>query len=49
MIGSIVYSLPPNCTTVVVNGFAYRQCGSSWYQPQIAGSTTTYVVVNPPG
>jgi len=33
---------------VVVNGFSYRQCGSTWYQPQISGSTTTYVVVNAP-
>lgn len=45
---SIVNTLPPNCATVVVNGFAYRQCGSTWYQPQISGSTTTYIVVNPP-
>jgi len=31
-----------------VNGFAYQQCGSTWYQPQFAGTTTTYVVVNAP-
>jgi hypothetical protein len=48
VVGSIVYSLPPSCTSVVVNGFAYQQCGSTWYQPQFAGTTTTYVVVNPP-
>jgi hypothetical protein len=48
VIGSIVYSVPPNCTTVVVNGFGYRQCGSTWYQPQISGSSTTYIVVNAP-
>jgi len=36
------------CTSVIVNGLAYQQCGSTWYQPQISGSSTTYVVVNPP-
>lgn len=48
IIGSIVNTVPSGCSTVVVNGFAYQQCGSTWYQPQIAGSSTTYVVVNPP-
>jgi hypothetical protein len=48
VVGSIVASVPPNCSTVMVNGFAYQQCGNTWYQPQISGSSTTYVVVNPP-
>ena len=48
VVGSIVNSIPPSCTSVVVNGFAYQQCGSTWYQPQFAGTTTTYVVVNAP-
>lgn len=48
VVGSIVYSVPPSCSTVVVNGLAYQQCGSTWYQPQFVGTTTTYVVVNPP-
>lgn len=48
VIGSIVYSLPPSCRSVVVNGLAYQQCGSTWYQPQYAGTQVTYVVVNPP-
>jgi hypothetical protein len=48
IIGSVVHTLPPTCSTVIVNGFAYQQCGSTWYQPQIAGSSTTYIVVNPP-
>ena len=48
VVGSVVNTLPPNCTTVVVNGFAYRQCGSTWYQPQFYGSRTTYLVVNSP-
>jgi hypothetical protein len=33
----------------MVNGLTYQQCGSTWYQPQFAGTSTTYVVVAPPG
>jgi hypothetical protein len=47
-IGSIAYSLPPSCSSVVMGGIGYQQCGSTWYQPQFAGTSTTYVVVNPP-
>lgn len=48
VIGSMVYSIPPSCSSMVVNGVTYQQCGSSWYQPQYVGSQLTYVVVNPP-
>jgi hypothetical protein len=48
VVGSVVHSLPPSCSSVVVNGLAYQQCGSTWYQPQLSGSSTTYVVVNAP-
>ena len=48
VIGSVVYSLPPSCTSVIVNGISYQQCGSTWYQPQYAGSNVSYTVVNPP-
>lgn len=48
VIGSVVYSLPPSCSSVIVNGVSYQQCGSTWYQPQYAGSNVTYVVVNSP-
>jgi hypothetical protein len=47
VVGSIVYSLPPACSAVVVNGLTYQQCGGTWYQPQYAGSQVTYVVVDP--
>ena len=47
-IGSIVYSLPPACSAVVVNGFTYQNCGGTWYQPQYTGSQVSYVVVNAP-
>ena len=48
VVGSIVHSLPPSCQTVISNGFASQQCGGTWYQPQISGSSTTYIVVNAP-
>jgi hypothetical protein len=47
-IGSVVASLPPSCHAVAMNGLTYQQCGSSWYQPRYAGTTVSYVVVNPP-
>ena len=47
-IGSIAYSVPPSCAPVNVNGATYQQCGSTWYQPQYAGSSVQYVVVSPP-
>jgi len=48
VVGSIVHSVPPSCSSVIVNGLAYQQCGSTWYQPQFSGTTTTYIVVDPP-
>jgi hypothetical protein len=48
VVGSIVHSLPPACSAVVVNGLTYQQCGSAWYQPRYAGTQVTYMVVNPP-
>ena len=37
-----VASLPPSCTTVVVEGTSLQQCGGTYYQP----SGNQYVVVN---
>lgn len=48
VVGAIVNSLPPNCTTLVVNGLAYQNCGGTYYQPQYQGSQVTYVVVTAP-
>ncbi len=48
VVGSMVHTLPPACSVVIVNGFTYEQCGTVWYQPQISGSSTTYIVVNAP-
>jgi hypothetical protein len=48
VVGSVVNSIPPSCGSVMVGNVAYQQCGSTWYQPQYAGSSVTYIVVNPP-
>jgi hypothetical protein len=48
VIGSIVNTKPPNAVPVVVGGVTYLQVGSTWYQPQYAGTQVTYVVVQPP-
>ena len=47
-IGSVVYSLPPSCTVTVVNGVSYQNCGGVWYEPQFAGTSVEYVVVESP-
>ena len=46
VVGSIAYSLPPDCSTPTANG--YYECDGTWYQPQYAGTDVQYVVVNPP-
>jgi hypothetical protein len=47
-LGSSVAALPPSCSTVVVDGIGYSQCGSTWYEPYYSGTTVQYMVVNPP-
>jgi hypothetical protein len=47
-VGTVVYSLPPECQTVIVNGVPYRQCGATWYHPRYAPSGVSYIVVAPP-
>jgi hypothetical protein len=47
-VGTVVHSIPPSCTSVMVGNVAYQQCGTTYYQPRYAGSQVTYVVVNPP-
>ena len=48
VVGTIVHSLPPSCTTIVNAGVTFQQCGNTWYQPRYSGTQVTYVVVNPP-
>jgi hypothetical protein len=47
-VGTVVHSIPPSCSAVMVGNVSYQQCGGTWYQPRYAGSGVTYVVVNPP-
>lgn len=47
-IGTTVYALPSSCTTVYDDGISYYDCSGTWYQPQFYGTTTQYVVVEPP-
>ena len=37
-VGTVVRSIPPSCTSVMVGNVAYQQCGNTWYQPRYAGS-----------
>lgn len=46
--GATVAMLPSGCSTVVVGGIGYSQCGSTWYQPYYSGTTVQYTVVMPP-
>ena len=48
VVGSVVRTLPPSCSTVIVNNVAYQQCGPTWYAPQYVGTEVQYVVINPP-
>jgi Family of unknown function (DUF6515) len=47
-VGTMVASLPPSCTTVLVGGATYHSCGGAYYQPVYQGSGVEYVVVNAP-
>ena len=48
VVGSMIYSLPPSCANRYYSGVTYSYCNGTWYQPQYAGSSVTYVVVNQP-
>jgi hypothetical protein len=48
VIGSVVYSLPPSCTSTMVGDVAYQRCGPTWYRPAYSGTTVSYTVVSPP-
>lgn len=47
-IGSVTYALPADCSVTIVNGITYQNCAGTWYEPQFNGTTTTYIVVEPP-
>ena len=47
VIGSSYQTLPSGCTTVVMNGASYHQCGSAYYQQTMSGDQVVYVAANP--
>jgi hypothetical protein len=48
VVGSIVDSLPPSCSSVRIDNVTYQQYGSTWCQPQYLGSDVQYIVVESP-
>ena len=43
-VGTIVATLPPSCSTVIVNGVSYHNCAGTYYVP----SGSQWVVVEAP-
>ena len=47
-IGTILYSLPNDCTKTFTNGKVYYQCGSTYYQTFYQAGTLVYEAVKAP-
>jgi hypothetical protein len=47
-IGTVVQTLPAGCTSVVVNGVSYSDCGGVFYKTGFQGNNLVYVVVEKP-
>jgi len=47
-IGTAVQTLPAGCTSVVVNGVSYSDCGGVFYRAAFQGNNLVYVVVEKP-
>jgi hypothetical protein len=47
-LGSIVYALDDDCTTVIRNGRDYRVCDGIYYEPFYEGGELRYRVVSVP-
>jgi hypothetical protein len=47
-IGTVVQALPAACTTVVVKGANYSDCGGAFYKAAFQGNSLVYVVVPKP-
>jgi len=46
-IGSTVPYLPPNCTSSVISGTNYFNCGGIYYKPGFQGNHIVYIVSQP--
>ena len=44
VVGTVVATLPPACSSVIVNGIRYQNCDGAYYQPQ----GTQYIIVDDP-
>jgi hypothetical protein len=47
-IGTVVQTLPAGCTSVVVSGVSYSDCGGVFYKSAFQGNNLVYVVVEKP-
>ncbi|WP_349962407.1 hypothetical protein [Rhizobium sp. ZPR3] len=47
-VGTVIATLPPACTAVVVKGISYQDCGGNWFEPQYSGHAVVYVAVKDP-
>ena len=47
-VGTVVQSLPGDCTSVVVSGVSYSDCGGVFYKSAFQGNNLVYVVVEKP-
>ena len=46
-IGTMVPSLPPGCTSTVIGGVNYFQCGGVYYRAGFQGNSVVYIVSVP--
>jgi hypothetical protein len=46
-VGTIVPNLPPGCTSTVIGGVNYFQCGSVYYRAGFQGNNIVYIVSAP--
>jgi hypothetical protein len=47
-IGTVVQVLPAGCTSVVVNGVNYSNCGTVYYKTAFQSNNVVYIVVEKP-
>jgi hypothetical protein len=47
-IGTVVQALPGGCTSIVVGGVNYSDCGGAFYKAAFQGNNVVYVVVEKP-
>ena len=48
VVGAVVSTLPPSCSTFMSDGVTYQNCGGTYYVPRYDGPNVVYEVVAPP-